>query len=61
MPETKTYYWRSNGRWESGTTLPAESRDFVTGDGMTIELDTEQPYTRQDYVVTRYKDWNEQD
>lgn len=59
-PETKTYYWRDGERWESGTILPPASRAFVTGNGMTIELDTEQPYTRQEYVVTQYKDWNEQ-
>lgn len=60
-PERKTYYWRTDGRWESGTTLPAASRTFVTSGGMTIELDTEQPYTRQDYVVTRYQDWHKND
>lgn len=59
-PERKTYYWRNGERWESGTTLPPASRSFVTGNGMTIELDTEQPYTRQEYVVTKYRDWNEQ-
>lgn len=60
-PERKTYYWRNNGRWESGTTLPTASRAFVTGNGMAIELDTDQPYTRQDYVVTQYKDWHNHD
>lgn len=60
-PERKTYYWRENGRWVSGTTLPPASRSFVTSGGMTIELDTELPYTRQDYVVTQYKEWDSND
>lgn len=60
-PERKTYYWLADGRWESGTTLPEASRAFVTSGGMTIELDTEQPYTRQDYVATKYKDWHKND
>lgn len=60
-PERKTYYWRTDGRWESGTILPAASRGYVTSGGMTIELDTEQPYTRHDYVVTKYKDYHDHD
>lgn len=60
-PERKTYYWRAGGRWESGATLPVASRRFVTRGGMPIELETEQPYTRHDYVVTKYKDLHDHD
>ena len=55
-PETKTYYWRDDGRWQSGAVLPAEVRGYVGANGIDIELDTDRPYERNDYVVTHYKD-----
>jgi len=54
-PDTKTYYWQANGNWQSGVNLPPESRSFVRGNGVAIELDTDKPYTRHDYVIAHYK------
>jgi len=54
-PETKTYYWQTNGNWTSGTTLPPEDREFVRSRGVAIELDTDKPYERHDYVIAHYK------
>ena len=54
-PDTKTYYWKSNGSWTSGTTLPPEDTAFVRSKGITIELDTDKPYERHDYVIAHYK------
>lgn len=55
-PDTRTYYWRtSNGSWVSGTTLPSEEEAFVRNKGVTIELDTDKPYERNDYVIAHYK------
>jgi hypothetical protein len=55
-PETKTYYWQASaGDWKSGTVLPEEDRAYVRGKGVTIELDTDKPYTRHDYVIAHYK------
>lgn len=53
-PDTKMYYWRSNGNWTSGATVPAEDQAFVRK-GVTIELDTDKPYERHDYVISHYK------
>lgn len=54
-PDTKTYYWKSNGSWTSGVTLPPEDTAFVRSKGITIELDTDKPYERHDYVIAHYK------
>ena len=54
-PETNTYYWRDNGRWISGNTLPAADQPYVRSGGVQIELDTERPYERNDYVIAHYK------
>ena len=54
-PETNVYYWKSNGTWQSGTALPPEDRTFVQKGGVTIELDTDRPYTKHEYVVAHYK------
>lgn len=54
-PERKTYYWRADGRWQSGAQLPLASRTFVSNGGVSIELDTDRPYTQHDNVVKRYK------
>jgi len=62
-PETKTYYWQVNsaGSWQSGTTLPAESQAFVTTGGVEMDLDTEQPYERHEWVVGHYKHMHDRD
>ena len=54
-PETKTYYWREGSDWRSGTELPAESRAYITKGGVTIQLDTERPYEKHEWVVAHYK------
>jgi len=54
-PETKTYYWQSNGTWQSGVNLPVEDQVYVKKGGVQIELDTDRPYTKHDYVIAHYK------
>ena len=54
-PDTRTYYWRSDGEWRSGMTLPPEDRTYVRRGGVTIELDTDRPYTQHEYVIAHYK------
>jgi hypothetical protein len=54
-PESKTYYWRVNGNWISGTMLPQEDMPYIRTHGVSIELDTDRPYTRHDYVISHYK------
>jgi hypothetical protein len=54
-PERKTYYWRANGTWQSGTVLPNEARAYVRGGGVAIELDTDRPYEKHDWVIKHYK------
>ncbi len=54
-PERKTYYWMANGTWQSGTVLPSEARAYVRGGGVAIELDTEHPYERNEYVRAHYR------
>jgi hypothetical protein len=53
-PDTRTYYWQDNGRWQSGTTLPPDIEPFVRNGGVTIELDTARPYERNEYVIAHY-------
>jgi len=60
-PETKTYYWQDNGRWISGTTLPPQDQAFVRSKGISIELDTDKPYERHDYVIAHYKNHHDRD
>jgi hypothetical protein len=55
-PESKTYFYRVNGSWISGTTLPPEDVAYVRSKGVTIELDTDKPYERHEYVIKHYKD-----
>jgi len=55
-PETKTYFWQSDGRWHSGDALPVEMMPYVRTGGTAIELDTVRPYERHDYVITHYRD-----
>jgi len=62
-PETKTYYWQVNsaGPWQSGATLPVESQAFVRTGGVEMDLDTEQPYERHEWVVGHYKHLHDRD
>jgi hypothetical protein len=54
-PDTKTYYWQSNGNWTSGTALPAEDQAYIKTRGMEIDLDTDKPYTQNEVVIEKYK------
>lgn len=54
-PDSKTYFWMSGGKWISGTNLPPEDLPYVRSRGVTIELDTDRPYERHDYVIAHYK------
>jgi hypothetical protein len=54
-PETKVYYWRENGAWQSGAELPLVDQPYVRKGGVKIELDTDLPYTRHEYVIAHYK------
>ncbi|MFI4968645.1 MAG: hypothetical protein ACHP7D_00410 [Lysobacterales bacterium] len=54
-PETKVYYWREGDAWRSGVELPPASRGYITAGGVTIDLDTDRPYERNDWVVEHYR------
>jgi hypothetical protein len=54
-PETKVYYWRENGAWRSGAELPIESRTYITTRGVELDLDTDRPYERHDWVIAHIK------
>ena len=54
-PESKTYYWREGSEWRSGLEVPVESRTYITRGGIDIDLDTERPYERNEWVVEHYK------
>ncbi|WP_395684506.1 hypothetical protein [Dokdonella sp.] len=54
-PETKVYYWRDGDTWTSGAELPETFRSYITNGGVDIELDTEQPYERNEWVIKHYK------
>jgi hypothetical protein len=60
-PDTKTYYWQASGRWQSGAVLPPDVEPFVRNGGVTIELDTDRPYERHDYVIAHYKQKHDRD
>jgi hypothetical protein len=60
-PDTKVYYWRSGDRWESGATLPEADRTYVTAHGYPIDLDTEHPYDRHEWVIKHYRDHDDHD
>ena len=50
MPE-----WREGDAWRSGVELPPAYRGYITTGGVTIDLDTERPYERNDWVVEHYR------
>jgi hypothetical protein len=54
-PETKTYYWREGNDWRSGNDLPVESRTYIKTGGVNVDLDTERPYEKHEWVVEHYK------
>jgi hypothetical protein len=60
-PATKTYYWQEDGNWRSGVELPAESRAYIRSGGVKIQLDTEKPYERNDWVIEHYRHHHDND
>lgn len=60
-PDTKVYYWRDGDAWREGAELPTTYRTYVTGSGVTIDLDTERPYERNDWVVKHYRHGGDRD
>ena len=55
-PESKTYYWQTDGKWVSGTTLPEEDRSYVTtAKGVEFDLDTDRPYEKHEWVIAHVK------
>jgi hypothetical protein len=60
-PETKTYYWQENGNWRSGMDVPAESRAYIRSGGVKIQLDTDKPYERNDWVIQHYRHHHDDD
>jgi hypothetical protein len=60
-PDTKVYYWRDGERWVSGTALPEADRAYVTTQGYPIDLETEHPYERHEWVLKHYKDHDDHD
>jgi hypothetical protein len=55
-PDTKVYYWKTaDGSWTSGTALPPDRVAYVRDGGVTIQLDTDRPYERNDYVIAHYR------
>jgi hypothetical protein len=58
-PERKTYYWQVDGKWQSGQELPVADRGYVIRGGVPIDLDTETPYERHEWVIAHYKNKHE--
>ena len=54
-PDTRTYYWQEGNAWRSGVELPPAARSYITSGGVKIELDTERPYERNEWVIQHYK------
>ncbi|MGN6519040.1 MAG: hypothetical protein ACTHK2_06420 [Dokdonella sp.] len=60
-PETKVYYWREGDDWRSASELPETYRTYITRGGVNIELDTEKPYERNEWVIAHYKNHDHDD
>jgi hypothetical protein len=60
-PDSKTYYWRSGERWESGVTLPEADRGYVTTGGVELDIDADRPYEKHEWVLKHYKDHHDHD
>lgn len=60
-PETKTYYWQTDGAWQSGAMLPNESQGYVKSGGVEFDLDTDHPYERHEWVLSHYKHMHDGD
>ncbi|MBA8889037.1 asparagine N-glycosylation enzyme membrane subunit Stt3 [Dokdonella fugitiva] len=60
-PETKVYYWREGDDWRSANELPETYRTYITRGGVNIELDTEKPYEKNEWVIAHYKNHDRDD
>jgi hypothetical protein len=60
-PRTKTYYWLEGDTWRSGVELPPASREYIRTGGVKIELDTDKPYERNDWVIEHYRHHHDHD
>lgn len=52
-PERGLWFWLDGGDWEFGLSLPTYYRQYTSG-GISIELDTDKPYTEHHSVVSQY-------
>jgi hypothetical protein len=52
-PETRLWFWLDGGSWRFGAGLPVGYQQYTSG-GITIELDSDRPYTEHRYVVETY-------
>lgn len=52
-PERRLWFWIDGGDWRFGASLPAYFQQFTSG-GISIQLDSDTPYTEHRYVVDHY-------
>lgn len=53
-PGRSVYFYYRAGSWEVSARLPGELRARITGDSVTLEMDTKRPYEYHSDVVRRY-------
>jgi hypothetical protein len=52
-PANQLWFWMNGGSWSFGATLPVGLEQYTSG-GISVELDTDRPYTEQAYVEQTY-------
>lgn len=53
-PDTRMWFWLGGGGWQAGVSLPVALQGYVRVGGVSIDLDVDRPYLRNDDVVRRY-------
>ena len=53
-PDTRMWFWLGGNGWQAGISLPVALQGYVQVGGVSIDLDVDRPYLRNDYVVRRY-------
>ncbi len=53
-PETRMWFWLGGNGWQAGVSLPVALQGYVSTGGVSIDLDVDRPYLRNDYVVRHY-------
>lgn len=53
-PDTRMWFWLGGNGWQAGVSLPVALQGYVQVGGVSIDLDVDRPYLRNDYVVRRY-------